>query len=113
MKVWIVEKRVTEITSREEAVKCYEGITLDPEANGYDTSPVESHDFRTKEEAMTFLRSKSNYYFYNGRGWGYADEWTCHEESGDSQDAIDYYSTPRSNFNEFEQELNREPGNDH
>lgn len=113
MKIWIVEKRTTEITSREEALRCYEGITLDPDANRGNIDPVETHVFDSKAEAMKFINRQTNDYFYNGSGYGYAKEWACHEEDDDGAGAIDYYSTPRSNFNEFEDELNREPENDH
>lgn len=108
MKKWIVEKRTTEITSFKEARQCYEGITLDPDANGYDISPAETYVFDSRKEAMAFLNSKENYYFYNGSGYGYAEEWTCHEEDEeDSTGTIDYDSTARSNFNEFKEDLNR------
>lgn len=114
MKIWIVEKRETEITSYKEACQCYEGITLDPDANGGNTDPAESYEFDTREKAMAFLNRQANNYFYNGSGYGYAEEWTCHEEDTEASiETVDYDSTPHSNFSEFEQELNKEPENDY
>ena len=114
MKKWIVEKRETEITSYKKALQCYEGITLDPDTNRGNTDPVESYEFNTREKAMAFLNRQANNYFYNGSGYGNAQEWTCHEEDTESSiEAVDYYSTPHSNFSEFKQELDREPENDY
>ena len=104
--VWYVEKRMTAIKNLQEAYKVYEGITIDPDANGYDTTPCETHVFLKKEDAIRFLNQHANYYFYS-KGRGVLEEWTAHEEQVNEYGgfcgpgAIDYYFPAKSNYTEF------------
>lgn len=107
---YIVQKYTTEIPSYKAASKAYEGMTLDEELNRGDISPDDEYEFNTEEEAREFLNSKKNTYFFNGSGYGEAEEWymTIVNLDGDGEitnDSFDYYRCPNSDFEEFKKEF--------
>lgn len=108
MKKYIVEKRETEITSFKAAVAAYEGMTLNPDLNGYNISPTETHEFSSKAEADEFLNAQENCYSYNGSGYGYAIEWWLTESDGEDYDG-DYDLCGNSNFHDFKASLDDDP----
>lgn len=105
MKKFIVSKRRTEIPSMKAARAAYEGMTLAPDLNGGDISPVESHEFSTEKDAREFLNKQSNDYFYNGSGYGFAEEWWLDHVEGDEDGYIeeggDLDGCNNSNLKEF------------
>lgn len=108
MKKYIVEKRETAITNYKAAKSAYEGMTLNPELNKYDTSPIEEHKFNVKAEAIKFLNKQENYYEYNGNGYGYIIEWwitEADENKGIINYSGDYDLCKNTNFDDFKKSL--------
>ena len=112
MKRYSVTMHETEINSYRAARAAYEGMTLDETLNRLDLSPSEEHLFTDEAEARAYLNSKTNDYFFNDSGYGYAREWYLEEqevdEDGDVIDSYGFDDCPNSNLSEFLARMNRE-----
>lgn len=98
---YYVRERTTEITSRKMARKAFIGMTLDEGLNRGNIDPVSEKEFRTKREAIAYLNTRANEYWYNGSGCGEAREFALEVENDQTCELTDFQDCQFGNFSDF------------